>query len=498
MNVPTTNAADNNEVKIVFLISLLAALHIFVFTAAFPFFNSVDEPSHFDLVVRYSQGDIPRKLEPISLAAIRYIALFHSPIYVSEPAWLLDGKPPPPPWTQPLEKLLPLINTRETEWRIDLNHEGSMPPLYYVTAGIWWNAGKLVGLDGESILYWLRFLDIIIVGAVVWLSWWTARKIFPEIIFVRLAVPTLIAFMPQSAFYSINSDILLPLIFGAVFFLLLKFFESDTPSCRLACALGFALAGTFLTKTSTLPLLAASALFVAVKIYRLAHGGKIRTAIPALVILLVCAALPMAAWMFWCQTHFGDLTGSAPKIHVLGWTNRPLSEWFSHPLFTPHGLWIFFSGTFSTFWQGEFLWFRQPLAIHALDVLYAVLTMVLLLLALFAMTTRPPSTHRRALFFAFTCLAATLLFYALLSVKFDFHECFYPSRAHPFFTSGRLYLGALVPMMILFASGLDFALQKLPLKIKFAILLTLLGCMVAGEVAVNGRVFSDEYNWYHL
>ncbi len=70
MNATGSNDSGRNEIKFVCLISLLAALHVLVFTAAFPFFNSVDEQLHFDLVVRYSQGRIPRGLEKISPEAV--------------------------------------------------------------------------------------------------------------------------------------------------------------------------------------------------------------------------------------------------------------------------------------------------------------------------------------------------------------------------------------------------------------------------------------------
>ncbi len=52
--------------------------------------------------------------------------------------------------------------------------------------------------------------------------------------------------------------------------------------------------------------------------------------------------------------------------------------------------------------------------------------------------------------------------------------------------------------MLLLASGLDFALQKFPLKMKFTLLVALLLVMLAGETAVDWRVFPNEYNWYHL
>ena len=497
VNAPA-HACEKSEKKIVGVICLLAVLHVLIFTAAFPFFNSVDELLHFDLVTRYARGDFPRQPGTVSVEASYYLARFHSFAYMSDPAWLPHGQVPPPIWKQPPETGAAIILDRETEWQKLVNPETTMPPLYYLIAGAWWNIGKAACLRGEWLLYWLRFLNVLVVTAVVWLGWRTARKIFPENIFTRLAVPALIAGMPQTAFYAINSDILTPLFFGGAFLLLLKFETTEIFPRRLGIVLGLTLAGTFLTKTSTLPLLAVAAGFIAVKIFRLARAQKFQAAAPALSLLLVCAVLPVTAWMLWCKIYFGDLTGSTSKISELGWTSKPLMAWFTHPLFTPAGLWIFVGDTFSTFWQGEFYWRHKPLAIPALDIFYAMFTSVFLLLAFLAARIIAVRAQRQPLQLALACLAMTFAFFAVLSVKFDFHDCFYPSRAYPFFTSGRLFLGGLIPIMILIATGLDFALQKCPHKVKFAVLAALLIFMVAGETAVDWPVFPSAYNAYHL
>ena len=56
---PTATFSEAQERSFVWLLCLLAAVHVFVFSAAFPFFTNVDEPAHFDLVINYSQGHIP-------------------------------------------------------------------------------------------------------------------------------------------------------------------------------------------------------------------------------------------------------------------------------------------------------------------------------------------------------------------------------------------------------------------------------------------------------
>jgi len=38
---------------------IVAAVRIFIFSAAFPFFNNCDEQAHFDMVYKYSRGHLP-------------------------------------------------------------------------------------------------------------------------------------------------------------------------------------------------------------------------------------------------------------------------------------------------------------------------------------------------------------------------------------------------------------------------------------------------------
>lgn len=502
MEITANHPAALHERKIVLLLCLLGAVHVFIFSAAFPFFNVVDEQVHFDLVVRYSQGRIPRSLTPPCQEALPYIALFGTVEYL----WPPDTQPgkviAPPPWTQPMSVVRDSLVAREAIWFKKVkNHEASQPPLYYAVAGLWWRFCKAIGLHDGMLLYSLRFLNMAFIIPIVWLGWLAARAVFPERSFVRIAVPALIALMPQSTFYAINNDILSPLAFGAVFILLVKFWGAARLSPGLATAIGLALAATFLTKISNLPLLAAAGCFLALKIFRLVRGGNMRSSLFPLALLSLCAGLPMAAWMFWCKINFGDFTGSALKIQFLGWTDKPVAAWLNHPLFTPAGFWYFLKGNLSSFWQGEILWQREPLAIPAVGLVYALLTIGLCAVAFAALWRRPPifnSTQRAAMGLGFLCLAASLAFFALLSVKYDFHDCFYPSSARPFFVSGRLMLGLLIPFLTLYACGLNCLMQKLRSAAKLVVFGALLAFMLGSEIATDWHIFPNPYNWFHM
>jgi hypothetical protein len=201
------------------------------------------------------------------------------------------------------------------------------------------------------------------------------------------------------------------------------------------------------------------------------------------------------------MANFGDLTGSNAKIQFLGWTLKPANQWLGHPIFTGAGFWYFLKHNLATFWQGEAMWHGQPLAIPQMDLVYVVITLGALATTFAALVSRPPpftTPQRSAIWLSFLCVAASFAFYSVLSVRYDFHDCFYPSREHPFFVSGRLMLGMLVPFLILFASGLDQLMHRVGNATKFFMLFGLLGFMLASEITIDLPVFANDYNWFHL
>jgi len=488
------------ERKIIWLLCCLAAVHVFIFSAAFPPINNVDEQAHFDLVVKYSHGHLPRNLEPISREAMQFIVVYGSQEFFWPPETFPDGKFPPPPWTQPLEKIAPVLLARETQWQ-NANHECSQPPLYYTLAGLWWNIGKCLGFEDGHLLYWLRFLNILFVAALVWLGHFTARTIFPENYFLRMGVPVLLAFQPQTAFYSINNDMLSALCFGVAFVCLAKWLSVETPDVRWGTVTGLALALTFLVKMSNLPLLAVSVVAVLLKIFRLAKIKRLRASLLEFVLLFSCAVLPAAVWVTWCKICFGDFTGSEVKVHFLGWTLKPVGEWWHHPIFTPHGMWTFVSGLLATFWQGEFLWHGQPLASPVANVIYVLVSLWFVAMVTTMLMTRHAGLtglQRQALWLALSAFLAVMVFLAFLSIIYDFHDCPNPSREHPYFTSGRLLLGALVPFQLLLVFGIDRALGYFGNLTKFLVLAGMVLFMLISEITVDWPVFSSQYNWFHM
>ncbi len=492
--------SESNERKVVWLLCLLAAVHVFIFSAAFPPINNVDEQPHFDLVLKYAHGHPPRSLELDSEESMQYIVIYGSQEFLWPPEAFPDKKIPPPLWTQPPEQAAPILLSREKSWQSP-NHESAQPPLYYALAGLWWHLGRWLGFDGGHLLYWLRFLNILFVAALVWLGHAAAKELFPENIFLRIGVPALLAVMPQTAFYSITNDVLSPLCFGAAFLCIVKLSRAKILGVRLGTVAGLCLAATFLTKLSNLPLLAVAFAAVFLKIARLAKSGKLRESLPSLASLFLCAGLPMVAWLAWCKINFGDFTGTAAKMHMLTWTLKPFGEWWGHPIFTPHGFWTFLSGLLATFWQGEFWWHREPMGLSIVNIDYTILSICLVGAALIGLVPRflaATAPQREALWLGFWCFMAAVAFLGFLSIIYDFHDCFYPSREHPYFTSGRLMLGALVPFMLLFAFGLDRVLKKFEAPAKFFVLAAIILFMLAGEIITDLPVFYSQYNWFHM
>lgn len=489
---------------IVLLLCALAAIHVFVFSTAFPFFNDVDEPGHFDLVVRYSHGQIPRGMENYSAESSVYLALYSSCAYLGTAAAFPGGQFPPPAWTLPVETARHELALEAAAWQQQANNETWQPPLYYTLEAIWWHFGQLLGFENGFLLYWLRFLDIIIVVGVVWLGYIAARIVFPENRFLQLGVPSVLAFMPQSAFYSIETDALSPLCFGVLFICLLQWLRQEVPDLRLGVVTGLAFAATYLTKLTNLSVLAVALVIVAYKLGKLFKGRKLAAASPALAGFGASAGIPIGAWMVWCRSNFGDLTGGKMEMACVGWTYKPFRQWWNHPIFTPHGFWTFFSELITTFWHGEFLWHDKPMASPVLNTIYLGMTIGFILCALVAIAPGTPAcSHmapwlRQALYLCLACIAATVAFSGFLSVIYDFHNYPGPSREHPYFTFGRHLLGALIPFMLLFVFGIERGFRRFGNIAKFGALTAIVLFMVVGEIMTNLPAFSNPYNWWHL
>ena len=484
---------------IVIALCALTAVRVFVFAAAFPFFNNVDEQAHVDLVVKYSHARPPHGIEPFASESANYFAIYSTPEYFVKPEEY-GGEYPAPVWQLPAEEQQKILSDAGPRWESRADHESGEPPLYYVLAGAWMNLGRAIGLNGLSILYWVRFLNIVIATAAVWVGFLAARAIFPANYFLHLALPMLLAFWPQSAFYSIQGDTLMPLSFGIAFLGLTKLLQSDQLRITTAVWTGLAVAATCLIKTSNLPLPLIVIGALVAKFLASRKTGSARSAVSNLGLLFVSCAVPIGAWFAWNYHYFGDVTATKPKIELLGWTQKPFSEWWSNPLFTLHGLGEFWPGLIASFWRGEFVWHLERMASPFADSFYAIATALAILIALGLLWARRTGerTQQLILWTALLSFLSIVAFLILLSISLDFDNCPYPSRQHPYFTSGRLLNAAAVPFFLLFACAIDWIGNSVKRKwFRWALIGAIALVLIVSQLQVNAPAFASRYNFFH-
>jgi hypothetical protein len=490
---------NRKERTLILLLCLAAALRIFIFSAAFPFFTEVDEDLHFDLVMRYSLGRVPRTFDLLSKESLDWIVLYASPEFIQTPNQFPEGKFPPPLWKQSGPEAEEVMAVTRAAWSTEINFESSQPPLYYSLGAVWLRLGQRLGLTGIESLYWIRFLNVPLIALLVWLGYVAARTIGPERLELRIGVPLLLAFIPQDVFYSINNDVLSPICVGVLFLCLLRWLRPEPVTLWLGICTGLAIAATYLTKLANLPLLSiALAAIVATLLPRAQQ--KPGRSLAAFAALVLCAAIPIGAWMMWTKYNFGGVTGSTTKIALLGWTRKPFADWWRHPIFTPRGLWVFWSDLLATFWRGEIKWQNHPLGSPIADGFYAISSLLLLCAALVGMRRRDglSAFQRQALAIAGLSFVASVVFFALLSLQFDFGSCVNPSREHPYFASGRLMSGALIPFALLYVYGLERLCRSLGAgRLSLLVLTAIMAFVTTSEIIVNRVAFASEHNWFH-
>jgi hypothetical protein len=258
------------------------------------------------------------------------------------------------------------------------------------------------------------------------------------------------------------------------------------------------MAAMYLTKLSNSPLIIVALVVIIAKLLPVIRQ-KPETALIAFTGLVLCAAIPIGIWLVWTKYQFGDLTGSAAKITFLGWTPKPFADWWQHPIFTLQGLWVFWRDLIASFWRGEAKWHGQPLSCPVADGFYVISSLALFGAALIGLRKNAGlSTFQRQAFgVAALCFIASVGFLALLSIQFDFGNCINPSRLHPYFTSGRLLSGALIPFALVYVYGISWLFRRFNPALPLLVLGVLLAFVTISEIKINHAVFASEHNWFH-
>jgi hypothetical protein len=488
-----------HEKLFIITICLIAAIRIFLFSAAFPFFNNVDEQAHFDLVVKYSHGYLPRSTNNLlSPESSRAITLYGTYEYLNN---IPTSEAMPPIWTLDTEIQNLLVKDLEVQWTSRNNFETTSAPVYYFTAGMWYNAGKLLGLEGGYLLYWIRFLNIGIFVLLVWLTWLFCKNILGMNPGLRISVPLLLVFFPQDVFYTINSDVLSPLLFLTSLYMLYSVTISKK-NMRYYFYTGIVIALTYLTKLSNLPILAVTIIILCAKTRQLLKENGPGKQVLSLIVLILAFTVPIACWHGWNAYALNDPTGTVEKIKHLQWTPKPPSQMWDHPIFTPAGAAYFLSELTKTFWRGELVWKLQRLAWQSMDLFYVFSSLLFLSVAIGGRFLKKISAFSsQKLFYHMNQFIVLLfvLFLGSLSTLYDFGNCWYPSRAHPYFTSGRLILGAMIPFLVLYVEGLNCIVKTIKGCISPIIPVFLISALITGtEIMINYKVFASDFNWFHL
>jgi hypothetical protein len=336
--------------------------------------------------------------------------------------------------------------------------------------------------------------------ALVWFSYLLARTFYSEGTLQQIGLPLFMVFFPQDAFYSINSDAISSLLFAISFFLLLQiYFENKSAHYHLLT--GLAVAATLLVKISNVAVLVLSGVIIVLKVRKLSDEKKVKEYLPRLCILLTAAAVPVGIWLTRNYLVFGDITGTTEKIKNLGWTVKPLSKLFDHPIFTYRGLCYFLAELTKTFWRGEFVWHLEQIAWRGADLFYIVSSGAFITACAAGMMLSRDKANQRYRFvivMSFLVIGVSVLFLAILSVLYDFNGCWYPSQENPYFVSGRLISGVLLPFLLIYTDGLGRIFRWLGGRVALLAIVVIVIGITLSELWLTAGVFSSSYNWFHL
>src|SRR5216683_1229027 len=96
---------NRKERALISLLCVAAALRVFIFSAAFPFFSNIDEDLHFDLIMQYSHAQVPRGFDRLKEETLNWIVPYASPEFLFPPQQFSNGKFPAPLWKEPWSKV---------------------------------------------------------------------------------------------------------------------------------------------------------------------------------------------------------------------------------------------------------------------------------------------------------------------------------------------------------------------------------------------------------
>jgi hypothetical protein len=503
------------EKPIIAVLVTLTALRVAAYSLAFPFFNNVDEQMHADLVVKIARGYWPaERWERFDAESIRLFLSYGSPEYLAPADERAAGRQRVLPRDLPPGIAASIGQRHRAQWSRLPNHEAHTPPIYYSLAAAGYEVGGWLKLAGIQRLYLAKLVNVPIVALFVWLAYRFCRRWYPDRPEIRIGVAVLLTFLPQDLFYSLNSDVLSPLLYTTSLMLLLSWYRAESPRAWLGMALGLAIGFAFLVRYTNVVLVVIAGALGLAKLRAISREGRGAKGLGALSTVALGAAAPVAIVFLRNAILLGDFTGTQAKLEMQGseWSVNTLQGVLGHPIFTLQGLSTFWHSLLSTLWRGEIVWYSQPVAHQWMDCFYSLSSAALWLgaMAAWAMAWRrarrgaaPEAGDRSRLSIVhaviWTSPLLAILSLVVLSLTWDFGDFYFPSREHPFFTQGRLVAGQLVPLMILYVEGIAFLMRRLsPIRGTIAVVAVIAGTMLASEAMSTAPVFSSAWNWFHV
>jgi len=487
------------------LLCAYAGLRILIFSAAFPIFNILDEQAHLLSIRMYAQGQWPGKdLPEVDEESAKLFALYGTWEYLASKEMIEHVYPavyPAAPMYQlSNQEMYQYVAPRYLHWVNTRNLEGQSAPLYYLLGAGWYRLGEALGMQAWELAYWIRFLNAAAYVLLVWASYQLVRKVYPKRVFLWFGVPALLAVFPQDVYFGINREVLSAPMTAVALLLMVKTLD-EKESKIWPLLLASVLVGlTFLVDVSNCVLYGAFAL-------TLWFWARQSSAKPTSKAWIVTGAgfaslLLPSAWMLRNYLVMGDLTGSQAKIEILSWTMKPRGQLLNHPLFSLDGASYFLGNLVRSFWRGEYLWHAEPMSWPPADWFYLLSSVAMLTaftVQFFRRWKNKTLMQRLTESQSLLLVLASVLFMAAISLPFDFQKCVNPSREHPFFVSGRIISGALLPFVLMYVAGMEFLLRPIRMWIPAAsVLACLLLFITIAEFQVRRSAFLSPYNFFAL
>jgi hypothetical protein len=492
---------------------LAAIIRVWFYAAAFPIVNNVDEYAHVDTVTKYARGYWPNApRETYDADTIRMFGMYSSWEYMTKPE---DRKIKEPLWQHEVSIHKDVLDAWVESVGEGPNTEVHSPPVYYGIAAATYDFLQFLGAAPIKAIYGVRFLNAFFLGLTVWLSCVFCRENFPGRKELLFAVPMLVAFFPQDVFYGVNSDDISPPVGTLAFILLFRWRKAGEKSLSLCIGAGLTVAAAFLIKYTNIMVVITMGLLLILRLGSQPRSERVRDFARAAIPMLIAAAIPVAVCFARNKFYFGDFTATAGKIEILGWTRKPLLDMFQHPIFSPGGLMTFAWDLACSTWRGEYVWHTIRMSNAATDAFYALSTFIfggVSCWKLFARWRRanpqngPMGPVQNAtmpedstILVLLVSVMASVLLFIWLSISFDFGPSRYPSPEYPYFTSGRLLMGALVPFLVVYTDGLSQLFgEKLRVKMTFDLVGISCLAITLAEFLIRMPAVSSQFNWFHL